>query len=167
MPIMSQAVYMGQEAAGSFTAGQLNSGGADTRSLLALLALCLLEAAQGGLRHPQQLALPAVVLAALLLSLLRPVAYRRRRQAIVAGVRILCAVKLLLAPEPFHLFNDPALHPVHTSLAKAAAHFMLLVAWETNSLLLLQVRRRAVLHEGACARRAGGPLRLVPAAAPA
>lgn len=134
------------------------AAGQDSLALLLLFAIAALELGQaqllGGATDPWQLAgmvgSTAVLGGALYLRMLRPDTYRRRRTAIVAALRLLCAGKLLLSPG-LHLFEEPQ---PQAGLLAAAPHFMLLLAWQSGLLLLGQV--------GGAGGRVGSPVPVTP-----
>lgn len=119
--------------------------GKDARSLalLLLLSLAQLWSQRGLLRIPQLAAATAgsaAVVAALVCALTRPDAYRRRRQSIVAALRILLGIGALWGGSSLELLAAATQPAAGRPLLQALPHFLLLLAWESGTLLLAQVR---------------------------
>lgn len=133
--------------------------GKDVRSLALLLLLTLVQlwSQRGLLRIPQLAAATAcsgAVVAALACALTQPTVYRRRRQPIVAALRLLLAVSTLLSGSSLELFASAAA-PAHAqTLLQALPHFLLLLAWESGALLLGQVRTCSRLAAHHCSKLA-------------
>ena len=115
------------------------------RSLAFLLLLSLVQLwSQHRLVSARQLAAAAAcccaVAAALVWALLQPEAYRRRRQRVLAALRVLLGVPTLLAGgASLQLLEASGVAP-GLSPFQAAIHFVLLLAWESGVLMLAQVR---------------------------